>query len=205
MKIKNQSLKKVAFHTLGCKLNSSETSTIARLFEQQGYQKVDFKEPSDVYVINTCSVTANADKECKLIVKSALNVSPDAYIVVVGCYAQLKPEEIANIDGVDLVLGASEKFKLLNYLNDLTKKSKAEVYSCEIDDASFFVDSYSFGDRTRVFLKVQDGCDYNCSFCTIPLARGSSRSDTIENVLEQALEIAASGVKEIVLTGVNLG
>lgn len=206
MKIKNQSLKKVAFHTLGCKLNSSETSTIARLFEQQGYQKVDFKEPSDVYVINTCSVTANADKECKLIVKSALNVSPDAYIVVVGCYAQLKPAEIANIEGVDLVLGASEKFKLLNYLNDLTKKSKAEVYSCEIEEANFFVDSYSFGDRTRVFLKVQDGCDYNCSFCTIPLARGSSRSDTIENALKNVHDIIEKqDVKEIVLTGVNLG
>ena len=199
-------MKKVAFHTLGCKLNSSETSTIARLFEQQGYQKVDFKESSDVYVINTCSVTANADKECKQIVKSALSVSPDAYIVVVGCYAQLKPEEIANIEGVDLVLGASEKFKLLNYLNDLTKKSKAEVYSCEIEEANFFVDSYSFGDRTRVFLKVQDGCDYNCSFCTIPLARGSSRSDTIENALKNVSDIIANqDVKEIVLTGVNLG
>ncbi len=198
-------LKKVAFHTLGCKLNFSETSAIARLFEEQGYLKVDFKESSDVYVINTCSVTANADKECKQIVKSALNVSPDAYIVIVGCYAQLKPEEIANIEGVDLVLGASEKFKLLNYLNDLTKKSKAEVYSCEIEDANFFVDAYSFGDRTRVFLKVQDGCDYNCSFCTIPLARGSSRSDSIENAIKNAVDISKKDVKEIVLTGVNLG
>lgn len=198
-------MKKVAFHTLGCKLNFSETSSIARLFEEQGYQKVDFKEPSDVYVINTCSVTANADKECKQIVKSALNISPDAYIVVVGCYAQLKPEDIANIDGVDLVLGASEKFKLLNYLNDLTKKSKAEIYSCEIEEANFFVDAYSFGDRTRVFLKVQDGCDYNCSFCTIPLARGSSRSDTIQNAIKNAVDIAKQNVKEIVLTGVNLG
>jgi threonylcarbamoyladenosine tRNA methylthiotransferase MtaB len=198
-------MKKVAFHTLGCKLNFSETSTIARLFEDQGYQKVDFKQPSDVYVINTCSVTANADKECKQIVRSALAVSPDAYIVVVGCYAQLKPEEIANIEGVDLVLGASEKFKLLNYLNDLTKKSKAEIYSCEIEEANFFVDSYSFGDRTRVFLKVQDGCDYNCSFCTIPLARGSSRSDTIFNAVKNARDIAKQDVKEIVLTGVNLG
>jgi threonylcarbamoyladenosine tRNA methylthiotransferase MtaB len=158
-----------------------------------------------VYVINTCSVTANADKECKQIVKSALSISPDAYVVVVGCYAQLKPEEIANIDGVDLVLGASEKFKLLNYLNDLTKRSKAEVYSCEIEEANFFVDAYSFGDRTRVFLKVQDGCDYNCSFCTIPLARGSSRSDSIENALKNARNIALQDVKEIVLTGVNLG
>ncbi|MES2140104.1 MAG: tRNA (N(6)-L-threonylcarbamoyladenosine(37)-C(2))-methylthiotransferase MtaB [Bacteroidota bacterium] len=198
-------MKKVAFHTLGCKLNFSETSTIARLFEDQGYQKVDFKEPSDVYVINTCSVTANADKECKQIVKAALNVSPDAYVVVVGCYAQLKPEEISNIEGVDLVLGASEKFKLLNYLNDLTKKSKAEIYSCEIEEANFFVDAYSFGDRTRVFLKVQDGCDYNCSFCTIPLARGSSRSDTVINAVKNAHEIAKQNVKEIVLTGVNLG
>lgn len=198
-------MKKVAFHTLGCKLNFSETSTIGRLFEEQGYQKVDFKEPSDVYVINTCSVTANADKECKQIVKSALNVSPDAYIVVVGCYAQLKPEEIANIDGVDLVLGASEKFKLLNYLNDLTKKSKAEIYSCEIEEANFFVDAYSLGDRTRVFLKAQDGCDYTCSFCTIPLARGKSRSDSVENVVKNATDIAKQNIKEIVLTGVNLG
>lgn len=198
-------MKKVAFHTLGCKLNFSETSTIARLFEEQGYQKVDFKEPSDVYVINTCSVTANADKECKQIVKAALNVSPEAYVVIVGCYAQLKPEEISNIEGVDLVLGASEKFKLLNYLNDLTKRSKAEIYSCEIEEANFFVDSYSFGDRTRVFLKVQDGCDYNCSFCTIPLARGSSRSDTVINAVKNANDIAKQNVKEIVLTGVNLG
>ncbi len=199
-------MKKVAFHTLGCKLNFSETSAIARLFEKQGYQKVDFKEPSDIYVINTCSVTANADKECKQIVKSTLSISPDAYIVVVGCYAQLKPEEIANIEGVDLVLGASEKFKLLNYINDLSKKSKAEVYSCEIGEANFFVDSYSLGDnRTRAFLKVQDGCDYNCSFCTIPLARGSSRSDSIENVLKNVRNIASQNVKEIVLTGVNLG
>jgi len=205
-------MKKVAFHTLGCKLNFSETSTIARLFEENGYQKVDFNQASDVYVINTCSVTANADKECKQIVKSALNISPDAYIVVVGCYAQLKPEEISNIEGVDLVLGASEKFKLLNYLGDLTKKTlalsaggKAEIYSCEIEDVNFFVDAYSFGDRTRVFLKVQDGCDYNCSFCTIPLARGSSRSDTIENIVKNTKEIAQKNVKEIVLTGVNIG
>ncbi len=198
-------MKKVVFHTLGCKLNFSETSTIARLFQENGYQKVDFTQPSDVYVINTCSVTANADKECKQIVKAALNISPEAYVVVIGCYAQLKPEEIANIEGVDLVLGASEKFKLLNYLNDLSKKSKAEVFSCEIEEANFFVDSHSFGDRTRVFLKVQDGCDYNCSFCTIPLARGSSRSDGILNAVKNAAEIAKQDVKEIVLTGVNLG
>lgn len=198
-------MRKVAFHTLGCKLNFSETSSIARLFQEQGYEKVDFKESSDIYVINTCSVTANADKECKLIVKSALSLNPEAYIVIVGCYAQLKPEEIANIEGVDLVLGASEKFKLLNYLNDLNKKSKAEVYSCEIEEANFFVDAYSFGDRTRVFLKVQDGCDYSCSFCTIPLARGNSRSDTIENAVKNARNVAKENVKEIVLTGVNLG
>lgn len=198
-------MRKVAFHTLGCKLNFSETSSIARLFQEQGYEKVDFKESSDIYVINTCSVTANADKECKLIVKSALTLNPEAYIVVVGCYAQLKPEEIANIDGVDLVLGASEKFKLLNYLNDLGKKSKAEIYSCEIEEANFFVDAYSFGDRTRVFLKVQDGCDYSCSFCTIPLARGNSRSDTISNAIKNAKNVAKENVKEIVLTGVNLG
>lgn len=197
--------KKVAFHTLGCKLNYSETSAIARLFSDNGYEKVEFKDPADVYVINTCSVTENADKECKQIVRSALNVSPDAFIVVVGCYAQLKPNEIASIDGVDLVLGASEKFKLLNYLSDLTKKSQAEVYSCEIEEANFFVDAYSFGDRTRVFLKVQDGCDYSCSFCTIPLARGNSRSDSIENAVKNARDIAKLGVKEIVLTGVNLG
>lgn len=198
-------MRKVAFHTLGCKLNFSETSSIARLFQEQGYEKVDFKDSSDVYVINTCSVTANADKECKLIVKSALAVNPEAYVVVVGCYAQLKPEEIATIEGVDLVLGASEKFKLLNYLNDLSKKSKAEIYSCEIEEANFFVDAYSFGDRTRVFLKVQDGCDYSCSFCTIPLARGSSRSDTIANAVKNAYNVAKDNVKEIVLTGVNLG
>ncbi len=198
-------MKKVAFHTLGCKLNFSETSTIARLFEDQGYQKVDFKQPSDVYVINTCSVTANADKECKQIVKSALSIAPEAFVIVVGCYAQLKPEEISNIEGVDLVLGAAEKFKLLNYLSDISKKSKAEIYSCEIEEANFFVDSYSFGDRTRVFLKVQDGCDYNCSFCTIPLARGSSRSDSILNAVKNANDIAKQDVKEIVLTGVNLG
>jgi threonylcarbamoyladenosine tRNA methylthiotransferase MtaB len=199
------SIRKVAFHTLGCKLNYSETSAISRQLEAGGYQKVEFSEAADVYVINTCSVTANADKECKQIVKNALRVSPDAFVVIVGCYAQLKPEEISNIEGVDLVLGATEKFKLLQYLGDLSKRSKADVFSCEIESADFFVDAYSLGDRTRAFLKVQDGCDYTCSFCTIPLARGGSRSDTIENACKNASEIASQGVKEIVLTGVNLG
>jgi threonylcarbamoyladenosine tRNA methylthiotransferase MtaB len=197
--------RKVAFHTLGCKLNYSETSAIARQLTAGGYEKVEFQDAADVYVINTCSVTANADKECKLIVRNALKKAPDAFVVIVGCYAQLKPEEIAQIEGVDLVLGASEKFKLLNYLDNITKRSKADVFSCEIESADFFVDAYSFGDRTRAFLKVQDGCDYTCSFCTIPLARGSSRSDTIDNACKNASEIAAQGVKEIVLTGVNLG
>jgi len=195
----------VAFHTLGCKLNYSETSAISRLLEDKGYRKVEFTSPADVYVINTCSVTANADKECKQIVKNALRLAPSAYVVVVGCYAQLKPEEISNIEGVDLVLGASEKFKLLNYLDDITKKTRTEIISCEIETANFFVDAYSVGDRTRAFLKVQDGCDYNCTFCTIPLARGNSRSDTIENVIRNVREIASKGIKEIVLTGVNLG
>jgi threonylcarbamoyladenosine tRNA methylthiotransferase MtaB len=197
--------KKVAFHTLGCKLNFSETSTIARAFLDEGFQKVDFSQPADVYVINTCSVTENADKECRQIVRNALAVSPDAFVAVVGCYAQLKPQEIATIEGVDVVLGATEKFKLLNYVSNLSKKSQTEVYNCEIDEANFFVDAYSFGDRTRSFLKVQDGCDYTCAFCTIPLARGNSRSDTIENVIKNARKIGESGVKEIVLTGVNLG
>ena len=197
--------KKVAFHTLGCKLNFSETSTIARLFEAEGFEKVDFSMPADIYVINTCSVTENADKECKTIVKSALNKNPDAFVAVIGCYAQLKPHEIANIEGVDVVLGATEKFKLLNYVHNLAKNEHAEVINCEIENADFFTGSYSVGDRTRSFLKVQDGCDYNCSFCTIPLARGKSRSDTIENAVENAKKIAAEGIKEIVLTGVNLG
>jgi threonylcarbamoyladenosine tRNA methylthiotransferase MtaB len=197
--------KKIAFHTLGCKLNFSESSSIARDFEESGFQKVDFSAPADIYVINTCSVTENADKECKSIVRAALRTSPEAFIVVIGCYAQLKPYEIAQIEGVDLVLGAKEKFNLLNYLDDLSKRTKSEVYSCEIEEANFFVDSYSFGDRTRVFLKVQDGCDYTCTFCTIPLARGNSRSDTIENALKNVNNIAGKGIKEIVLTGVNLG
>jgi threonylcarbamoyladenosine tRNA methylthiotransferase MtaB len=197
--------KTVAFHTLGCKLNFAETSTIARLMVEKGYEKVKFEEAADVYVINTCSVTDNADKECKDIVKRALAKSPEAFIAIVGCYAQLKPEEIAKIEGVDVVLGATEKFQLLNYITDSKKKTKAEIFSCEIDEANFFVDSFSHGDRTRTFLKVQDGCDYTCSFCTIPLARGRSRSDSISNVVNNANKIAAMGVKEIVLTGVNTG
>lgn len=197
--------KTVAFHTLGCKLNFSETSTIARLFQEKGYLKKDFSQAADVYVINTCSVTENADKECKSIVKNALALNPEAFIAVVGCYAQLKPEQISNIEGVDVVLGATEKFRLLNYINLSSKNEHAVIHNCEISEADFFVDSYSVGDRTRSFLKVQDGCDYSCTFCTIPLARGKSRSDTIENVIANANKIAESGVKEIVLTGVNIG
>jgi threonylcarbamoyladenosine tRNA methylthiotransferase MtaB len=197
--------KTVAFHTLGCKLNFSETSTIARLFTEKGFVKKDFSEPADVYVINTCSVTENADRECKTIVKNALSKNPDAFIAVVGCYAQLKPEDISRIEGVDVVLGATEKFRLLNYINFSGKQEHAVIHNCEISEADFFVDAFSVGDRTRSFLKVQDGCDYSCTFCTIPLARGKSRSDTIENVISNAQKIAASGVKEIVLTGVNIG
>lgn len=197
--------KTVAFHTLGCKLNFSETSTIARLFYEKGFTKKQFTEAADVYVINTCSVTENADRECKLIVKNALAKNPDAFVAVVGCYAQLKPEEISKIEGVDVVLGATEKFKLLNYINLSGKQTHAQIHNCEISEADFFVDAYSVGDRTRSFLKVQDGCDYSCTFCTIPLARGKSRSDTIENVVANANKIAESGVKEIVLTGVNIG
>lgn len=197
--------KTVAFHTLGCKLNFSETSTIARLFFEKGFIKKDFTEAADVYVINTCSVTENADKECRTIVKNALSKNPEAFIAVVGCYAQLKPSEISNIKGVDVVLGATEKFKLLNYINLSSKNLHAQIHNCEISEADFFVDAYSVGDRTRSFLKVQDGCDYSCTFCTIPLARGKSRSDTIINVIANATKIAQSGVKEIVLTGVNIG
>ncbi|MDT0676288.1 tRNA (N(6)-L-threonylcarbamoyladenosine(37)-C(2))-methylthiotransferase MtaB [Autumnicola musiva] len=197
--------KKVAFYTLGCKLNFSETSTIARSFKQEGFDRVDFSEEADIYVINTCSVTDNADKRFKTIVKQAQKVNEDAFVVAVGCYAQLKPEELAAVDGVDLVLGATEKFKITDYLNDLTKNDFGEIHSCEIQEADFYVGSYSFGDRTRAFLKVQDGCDYKCTYCTIPLARGISRSDKLENVLKNATEISAKGIKEIVLTGVNIG
>lgn len=197
--------KTVAFHTLGCKLNFSETSAIGRLMVEKGFLKVDFSKPADVYVINTCSVTENADKECKQIVKSALRNNPEAFIAVVGCYAQLKPHEISGIEGVDVVLGAAEKFKLLNYINLSEKNTQTQIYNCEITEVVSFVDAYSVGDRTRSFLKVQDGCDYSCTFCTIPLARGKSRSNTIENVITNAKTIAKSGVKEIVLTGVNIG
>lgn len=197
--------KKVAFYTLGCKLNFSETSTIARNFQQEGFERVDFEEVADVYVINTCSVTENADKQFKQIVKKALKNNDKAFVAAVGCYAQLKPEELAAVDGVDLVLGATEKFKITDYLNDLTKNDLGEVHSCEIEEANFYVGSYSIGDRTRAFLKVQDGCDYKCTYCTIPLARGISRSDELQNVLNNAKEISQQGIKEIVLTGVNIG
>ncbi len=195
-----------AFHTLGCKLNFAETSTIARQLTDAGYEKVSFDEKANVYVINTCSVTENADRECKLHVKRAMKANPEGLVVIVGCYAQLKPEEISQIEGVDLVLGAKEKFNILSYLDDLEKsENEGIVHSCEIEETDFFIGSYSIGDRTRAFLKVQDGCDYKCTYCTIPLARGISRSDTIENVLKNAKEIAARDIKEIVLTGVNIG
>jgi len=197
--------KKVAFYTLGCKLNFSETSTIARGFVDEGFERVDFSECADMYVVNTCSVTENADKRFKTIVKQAQKVNPDAFVAAIGCYAQLKPEELAAVDGVDLVLGATEKFKITDYINDLSKNDMGEVHSCEIQDADFYVGSYAIGDRTRAFLKVQDGCDYKCTYCTIPLARGISRSDTVENVLKNAAEISLKGIKEIVLTGVNIG
>lgn len=205
MQIMKPNVKKVAFYTLGCKLNFSETSTIARNFQQEGFERVDFEEVADIYVVNTCSVTDNADKQFKQIVKKALKNNEKAFIAAVGCYAQLKPEELAAVDGVDLVLGATEKFKITDYLNDLSKNDLGEVHSCEIEEANFYVGSYSIGDRTRAFLKVQDGCDYKCTYCTIPLARGISRSDELQNVLQNAKEISQQGIKEIVLTGVNIG
>ncbi|MCE2741518.1 MAG: tRNA (N(6)-L-threonylcarbamoyladenosine(37)-C(2))-methylthiotransferase MtaB [Sphingobacteriales bacterium] len=197
--------KSVAFYTLGCKLNFSETSTIGRSLSAEGYKKVDFHEGADVYVINTCSVTDNADKKCKKIVKEALRHNPNAFVTVIGCYAQLKPQEIANIEGVDLVLGAAEKFNISDYIGEAKKLETAIVKEGKIKEVLDYHASYSIGDRTRTFLKVQDGCDYFCSFCTIPLARGASRSDTIANVVKQAKEIVAQGTKEIVLTGVNTG
>ena len=197
--------KRVAFYTLGCKLNFSETSTIARNLQEEGFERVDFEEVADMYVINTCSVTENADKQFKQVVRKAMKLNDKAFVAAVGCYAQLKPEELADVDGVDLVLGATEKFKLADYINDLSKNDFGQVHSCEIAEADFYVGSYSIGDRTRAFLKVQDGCDYKCTYCTIPLARGISRSDALENVLQNAAEISQQGIKEIVLTGVNIG
>ena len=197
--------KKVAFYTLGCKLNFSETATIARNFQDEGFDRVEFSDFADIYVINTCSVTENADKRFKKIVKQAQRSNESAFIVAVGCYAQLQPKELAAVNGVDLVLGATEKFKITDYLNQLTKNDTASIHSCEIAEADFYVSSYSVGDRTRAFLKVQDGCDYKCTYCTIPLARGISRSDTLHNVLDNAKQIADQGIKEIVLTGVNIG
>jgi threonylcarbamoyladenosine tRNA methylthiotransferase MtaB len=198
-------MKKVAFYTLGCKLNYSETSTISRKFEEAGYQKVDFADSPDIFIINTCSVTENADKKCHKIVREARAISPNAFVAIIGCYAQLKPKEISEIPGVDAVLGASEKFRLVELLDGFERKAKPVIMACDIESVTEFNTSYSLQDRTRTFLKVQDGCDYSCSFCTIPLARGSSRSETIENVVREAHKIAALGVKEIVLTGVNTG
>ena len=199
------SKKTVAFHTLGCKLNFSETSTLSRLLENEGFEKTAFENVADVYVINTCSVTDNADKECRMLVRRIQRKAPESFVVITGCYAQLKPEEIASIPGVDMVLGAAEKFNLAQHLKELTKGDTAKICSCDIEEVSGFHASFSIHDRTRTFLKVQDGCDYNCSFCTIPMARGKSRSDLIGNVVEHVKQLAASGIKEIVLTGVNLG
>ncbi len=197
--------KQVAFYTLGCKLNFSETATIARDFSQEHFERVDFEGFADIYVINTCSVTDNADKKFKGLVKKALQQNPKAFIAAIGCYAQLQPAELAAIDGVDLVLGATEKFKLTAYLNDLSKKEQSEIHACEIDEADFYEGGFSLGDRTRSFLKVQDGCDYKCTYCTIPQARGISRSDRLENIVANAQNIAEQGIREIVLTGVNIG
>ena len=198
-------MKKVAFYTLGCKLNYSETSTISRMFEEKGYRKVDFTETPDIFIINTCSVTENADKKCHKIVREAKTISPDAYVAIIGCYAQLKPKEISEIPGVDAVLGAAEKFRLVELLDGFVRQPDAQVFASGVAHANSFNTSYSIHDRTRTFLKVQDGCDYSCSFCTIPLARGSSRSDSIENILATAQKIAGTDVREIVLTGVNTG
>ena len=195
----------VAFHTLGCKLNFSETSTLSRMMEQKGFEKKEFDDFADVYVINTCSVTDNADKECRQLVRRIQRKAPESFVVITGCYAQLKPEEIVRIPGVDLVLGASEKFNIMEHIAQLTKGDEGKICSCEIEEVTGFNASYSMNDRTRSFLKVQDGCDYNCSFCTIPMARGKSRSDNVANVVRNAIDLAADGVKEIVLTGVNLG
>ncbi|MFY7964379.1 MAG: tRNA (N(6)-L-threonylcarbamoyladenosine(37)-C(2))-methylthiotransferase MtaB [Chitinophagaceae bacterium] len=200
-----QKQKSVAFHTLGCKLNYSETSTLSRMLEVDGFEKKDFSDIADVYVINTCSVTDNADKECRQLVRRINRKAPESLVVITGCYAQLKPKEIASIPGVNLVLGAAEKFNIAAHLRELTLNDSGKISSCDIEDVSGFTSSFSVNDRTRTFLKVQDGCNYNCSFCTIPQARGKSRSDTVENVVATAKSLAAKGVKEIVLTGVNLG
>lgn len=197
--------KSVAFHTLGCKLNFSETSALSRLLEQEGFEKKEFEEKADVYVINTCSVTENADKECRQLVRRIQRKAPESFVVITGCYAQLKPKEISEIPGVDLVLGAAEKFNIAQHIRELAKGDSAKICSCDIEEVTGFHSSYSLNDRTRTFLKVQDGCDYNCSFCTIPMARGKSRSDTVSNVVKSARELAANGAKEIVLTGINLG
>jgi threonylcarbamoyladenosine tRNA methylthiotransferase MtaB len=199
------SKKTVAFHTLGCKLNFSETSTLSRMLENEGFEKTAFEDHADVYVINTCSVTDNADKECRQLVRRIQRKAPESLVVITGCYAQLKPKEIASIPGVDMVLGAAEKFNIAQHLKELTKGDATKICSCDIDEVSGFHSSFSIHDRTRTFLKVQDGCDYNCSFCTIPMARGKSRSDLIEGVVANVKKLAANGVKEIVLTGVNLG
>lgn len=198
-------MKKVAFYTLGCKLNFSETSTIARMFEKKGYEKVDFVDQPDIFIINTCSVTENADKKCSKVVREARKISPEAYVAIIGCYAQLKPQEIIEIPGVDAVLGAAEKFRLVDLLDGFVRPETPMVLASEIKEAKTFHNAWSLNDRTRTFLKVQDGCDYSCTFCTIPLARGGSRSDTIANIIGSARKIAAKGVKEIVLTGVNTG
>jgi threonylcarbamoyladenosine tRNA methylthiotransferase MtaB len=198
-------MKKVAFYTLGCKLNFAETSSISRSFESKGYKKVNFGDPTDVYVINTCSVTDHADKKCRKVVSEGLKISPSARVVIIGCYAQLKPEEIAGIPGVDIVLGANAKFEAADHVDKLGPKTSASIIAGNIDHTTDYHSSYSLADRTRTFLKVQDGCDYPCTYCTIPLARGKSRSDSIQNVVEQARQIGESGVKEIVLTGVNIG
>src|SRR6187455_843570 len=195
----------VAFHTLGCKLNFSETSTLSRMLENEGFEKKEFDDQADVYVINTCSVTDNADKECRQIVRRIHRKAPESLVVITGCYAQLKPKQIAEIPGVNLVLGAAEKFNLAQHIRELSKGDSAKICSCDIEDVTGFNSSFSINDRTRTFLKVQDGCDYNCSFCTIPQARGKSRSDSIENVLKNVEHLASHGVKEVVLTGVNLG
>ena len=204
--IKTDRNKTVAFHTLGCKLNYSETSTLSRLLLNEGFEKREFGEQADVYVINTCSVTDNADKECRHLVRRIQRKAPESFVVITGCYAQLKPEAIAAIPGVDLVLGAAEKFNIVQHLKELSKGDPTKICSCDIEEVSGFHASFSLNDRTRTFLKVQDGCDYNCSFCTIPMARGKSRSDTIARTVENVRSLAAGGeVKEIVLTGVNLG